>query len=506
MAVIKIDNLGTVGIISDVAPSELSESAFNSARNIAFRNGNVEPCRGYSAIYTPFGAGVACGLLMMRTPDALTRRVFFCTPTQIWKYTSATAATDYTRETASVKVPYTGTIYNKWTNFAFNGFAYFNNGVDEPQVYVDVAAYAPVLPLPGWTSTWRAKSLRPYKNAIIAMNMTEAGVNFPHLLRFSDTAAPGAQPASWTALPTNKAGSVPMAESQGGIVDGLQLGDAFIIYKQDSYYRMTFIGGNDVYRIQKINNCPGLLAPNCVVQYPGGHFCLGANLDVYVHNGGDYKSVLQGRRKENFRNALWPATKGLSFVTVDAERRECIVCFVGGSAGLGGATSCDTAWCWNWEEDTWSERDIPSVNAGTSGQLDNAILADPDTEFMVMTGQTRQPFVFDAGLSFNGVAPSRFVRRDGLHFGDQLAIKTVRSFTPNIVGTSGDVFSIAITSQYNVDGPITSSASYNFILGTSVQVPVIKTGRYLGYNITYTGANIWKLRSVQFEVEPRGRY
>lgn len=505
MAIVKIDNLGELGTIQDTASSELLANALNAAQNISYRYGNIVPSVGYKITYDVNFTGAAInGVLMMRAPDALTRRVYACTQFRIYKYTSLTTVSDITRETASVKVPYTGAVINKWTNFVFNGFAYFNNSIDEPQVYNDVAGTTPVQSLPGWSSTWRAKSLRAYKNAIIAMNMTEGGVNFPHLLRFSDTAAPGSQPTSWVAATTNKAGSVPMAESQGAIVDGLQLNDSFIIYKQDSYYRMTFIGGNDVYRIQKINNCPGLLSQNCVVQYPGGHFCLGSNLDVYVHNGGDYKSVLQGRLKERFRNRTIyvGANRSQYFVTIDAERRECLVCFSDSASAAG----CLYAYAWNWEEDTWSEREMPFVLAAATGQLDSAIVGDADSEFTIMAGIIQQIYVIDGSLPQGATTPTRSIQRDGLDFGNKLAVKTVRSFTPNIVGTPGDIFLIGVKSAYEPSGIVGVVPSYTFTLGTSVEMPVMVTGRFFSYIITTQSVNPWKLRSVQFDVELRGRY
>ena len=492
MAFVPIQNLGQLGVIADLPANEIPENALTAARNVSFRNNNIEPASGYLQIYSIFGTGLINGLLGIRTPDALQRRWFTCTPTQIIIHTATGTFLDVTRDNgAFVKVPYTGTNFDKWTNFAFNGFAYFNNGVDVPQVYVDAVSTLTVQNVDGWNPLWRAKSMRAYKNAIIAMNMTENSVNLPHLLRFSDTASPGARPTQWTALSTNKAGSTPIAETQGGIIDGEQLGDSFIFYKQDSYYRMTFIGGNDVYRFQKIADSAGLLAPNCVVEYPGGHFCLG-NGDVYTHNGGQPTSLLEGRRKEELRALIDSSFIRTAFVTINPQKKECWVCFpVVGS----GTPACTRAFTWNWETNAWSDRDLPSSYIGATGQIDTTVfssqLINENDESLIIAGLDRKLYLVNAARTNNGTNMSQTVTRQGLHFGDQLTVKTARAFIPNIVGTIGDTFSIELGSQTKLDGPVVYAAPYNFILGTSVQVSAIKTGRYHAYRITYAGANAW---------------
>lgn len=511
MAFVPIQNLGQIGTISDLPANEIPENAFTSGRNITFRNNNIENASGYQQIYTAAvaGTGLINGLLGIRTPDALSRRWFFCTPTQIFFLASPSSPTDITRiDGLGAKVPFTGTNFDKWTNFAFNGFAYFNNGVDQPYVYVDSALIfiISVVPLAGWDPTWRCKSIRAYKNAIIAMNMTEGSVNFPHLLRFSDTAAPGARPTQWTALPTNKAGSVPVAETQGGIIDGEQLGDSFIFYKQDSYYRMTLIGGNDVYRFQKISDSPGLLAPNCVVQYPGGHFCLG-NGDVYTHNGGPPTSLLEGRRKEELRSLIDANFIRTAFVTINQQKKECWVCFpVVGS----GNPACTRAFTWNWETNVWADRNLPFSYIGATGQIDSNIfssqLINENDESLVIAGLDRKLYLVNASNTENGTNMTQTITRQGLHFGDQLTYKTARAFIPNIVGTPGDVFSFRLGKQNKLTDPVTWGPSRTFTLGTSVQVSSMVTGRYHAYEMTYTGSNPWQLRSVQYELESRGRY
>ena len=48
--------------------------------------------------------------------------------------------------------------------------------------------------------------------------------------------------------------------------------------------------------LQRISGDAGLIGPNCVVAFPGGHFCVGQG-DVYVPEGGPPRSVIDVRMR-----------------------------------------------------------------------------------------------------------------------------------------------------------------------------------------------------------------
>ena len=111
--------------------------------------------------------------------------------------------------------------------------------------------------------------------AKIALNITKTATNYPHMVKWSDAAVPGAIPASWDETSvTGDAGELDIAETSDVIVDGLPLGDAFIIYKERSAYSMTFIGQPSVFRFQRLPNCDGMLARGCAAMTPLGHVVL----------------------------------------------------------------------------------------------------------------------------------------------------------------------------------------------------------------------------------------
>src|SRR5690606_3690877 len=91
--------------------------------------------------------------------------------------------------------PYAGTESDYWNGGVLNSVPILNNGVDVPQAwpygantFEDIAS---------WPSTLRAKVIRPYKNYLIAMNLTDNSVLEPHSIAWSTAADPGFVPDSW---------------------------------------------------------------------------------------------------------------------------------------------------------------------------------------------------------------------------------------------------------------------------------------------------------------------
>jgi hypothetical protein len=154
--------------------------------------------------------------------------------------------------------------------------------------------------LTNWPSTLRCKFLRPFKQFLIAGNLTNSGVRQPYRIRWSHPADPGSVPASWVINdPAIDAGEFDIAETSDELVDGLVLGNMFVIYKQRSTHILRIIGGNDIMARDEIIPTKGLLWRDCVQPIPGGHFCVGAD-DIYIHSGqrGSERSVVDDKLRE----------------------------------------------------------------------------------------------------------------------------------------------------------------------------------------------------------------
>ena len=103
------------------------------------------------------------------------------------------AHTDITR----ISGPYTGTEDNRWQGEVFNGVGIFNNGIDLPQYWASFSVLQKLVDLPNWPTNIRAGFLRPFKNFLIAGNITEGQSQRRYRVRWSHPAAPGTIPTSW---------------------------------------------------------------------------------------------------------------------------------------------------------------------------------------------------------------------------------------------------------------------------------------------------------------------
>jgi hypothetical protein len=157
----------------------------------------------------------------------------------------------------------------------------YNNGVDEPQIMEPTDTE--FKDLPNYPATLTAKVLRPYKNFIFALNITESGTAKPNAYRWSNEAEAGVVPDSWVPLPTNLAGGNVVSGDSGEIIDGLELGDVFIIYTRASAYEVSFIGGGLVMGQRKFTD-NGLVNRNAVCAFDNYHFCV-SNWSIYTHDG-----------------------------------------------------------------------------------------------------------------------------------------------------------------------------------------------------------------------------
>ena len=121
---------------------------------------------------------------------------------------------------------------NQGISFTLNTLPIFNNTIDAP-VYT-TGETVQCLPLPDWPVDTTCEALRPYRNFLVAMNISGPGGNDADYLQWSDAAAAGLPPQSWTPEINNQAGNNVIGDTTGRIIDGLTLRGDFVIYKEDS--------------------------------------------------------------------------------------------------------------------------------------------------------------------------------------------------------------------------------------------------------------------------------
>ena len=508
----RVEIKNPTGIMTDPNPSDLPLNVWSYGNNVKFRNGKTTLVDGYSEVYAalPVPTLHILPYLFQNTPYW-----FSASATKIHQ-TSGAGWTDVTR---LVGGNYAASKTSNWNGGFLSGVAILNNESDIPQALLPTANN--FVNLPNWPSTHRAKVIRPFKNYLIAMNLTINSVAQPTVVKWSSPADPGEVPFTWDITdPTNDAGENPIADTAGAIVDGKKLRDAFIIYKEDSVYSMRYIGGTFVFQFQQLFDDIGMIAPNCAAEFDGKHFVVGRG-DVYVHNGVQKSSVIDGAMKDFLFQSIRSQGVQSTFVVPDYANTEMWICYAQGTEAAE-AGYCDKALIWNWKENKWSIRDIPNAIYATFGIVDPQEPedwdSDPDSwdsDATVWSSQTYNPsktklviasnhnsklYVVGESRTFNGSQFTSYLEKSDIYLDDDHKIKVVHSVTPHMSGDGVAKFWVG-TSMLQ-DSPVEWNGPFTFNIGEDYKIDCRNLGRYVGIRMEIDSDKYWVLNGYTLEFTP----
>jgi hypothetical protein len=508
---VTIPSLGQYGVIADQPPQELPINAWTSCENVRFRGGNVERLGGHVSVFT---APSVTPLFVVPYQTQTKRFWIHCA-------TNSVFADDGTTRSNITGTTPTGTAADRWNAAVLNGVLLLNNGVDSPSYWGGTGTLAA---LPGWSSSWKCKSIGAFKAFAVAVGITKSGTFYPHMVKWSDTADPGSVPSSWDEADATKlAGEVDLAETTDLIVDQLVLGDANLIYKERSIYAMRFIGGTQVFEFRRVPGSVGMLAKGCAAVTPKGHVVL-ANGDLVLVDGiNEPQSLLADRLKTFlFSSQIDSAASQKCFVVSNPPRSEVWVCYP-----EVGETTCTRALVWNWESNTFGFRDLPSANHAASGLLEyttgTSWTSDADTwntdaslwnqdEFgpteprLIIASNAPGLYLADAGASFAGSAIPAHVERVGMAFDAPEQVKLLRSVVPRFDAPAGTQLLISAGGSMDAEQGASFGAPFAYTVGSSYKADVFATGRFLALRIESAGGARWRLKSMTLDVQPMGTY
>jgi hypothetical protein len=501
------------GVVADVESHELAEGQWSYVLNTRMRDGYAWKTSGH--IEMP-----------ITQPTTTPRHVaYYRTPTKnfwIWSDDDNTYADDGTTQTDITGTALTGDQDSRFTHCYLGGIYIQNNQTDTPR-YWDGNTANNLASLTDWNSGWRCKSLRSFKNYLLALNVTKSGVNYPHMVKWSHAAEPGALPVSWDITDaTLDAGERDLAETTDHIVDGLALGDTFVVYKERSMHGLQYVGGNTIFRSFRLPGNYGALSQNCVAQTPIGHVILTPGPDLVVHNGGEPQSVLSGRMRRWLSASIDAPNCTKSFVVANLGADEVWVCYPTEAGCV-----ARQALIWNYRENTFSVRELPRTASADVGIVSGAI-SDPwdsssgewdlDTDWwnnaelgdaaqrMAMASWLGKIYLMDQSTRFDGSDFTAQLERTGLVFGDPWQVKTIRSIYPRIDGSGGAEVEISVGGAMDVEGPYTWSDPVTYTIGRTYRADSFATGRFLAMRVRSKANGRWRIRSIDVELVPRGTY
>jgi hypothetical protein len=452
----------------------------------------------------------------------------------------AVTATTHTDITRAVGGDYTGVLDNKWTDAWLNGVLVLNNGVDMPQSWNPMSTSQLLVDLPNFTAsgvtTLRAKVIRPFKNFLVALHITEDSAVYPTMIRWSHRADPGTVPTSWdTSDPTKAAGDVSQSNTPGFLVDCLPLRNANMVYKEDAIIRMTEVAGNKIFDFHDISNATGLLAVNCVAEFiPGQHAFLTQERDVAVHNGQEIRSIADRRVRQYLIDNIDATNFERSFVVPNYPTKELWVCYP-----KAGDTYCTEAAIWNWEENTWTFRELDDTVDIKSGLFSPSAVADAwsdqsenwdqmsrtwgqrlfqDGTSVLMGGfitadQLRQ---VDEGTKFDTTSFSSVLEhldmalvgmnRDGSPRVDASRNKLITEVWPNIEADPGVTFNVRVGSRLSRHDAMEWQGPQVFDPNSDRVLDFMVDGPYIGIRFDSSSEGQWKMYGYSMEIHDNGRY
>lgn len=534
------DNVGQIGLVTDVPPRKLPDGAWSAGRNVRFSGFVAEKVLGSRAIQGSLSAA-PYHLIPYTTFDGA--QFFAYAGLQRVYGVNNNVHYDLTRvSNTSTAVLYNTDEVNLWTGGVLGGLLFLNNGNDIPQVQRTPTASCRLSNLPNWptTITTRCSSLRAFRNFLIAMDVTKGAQRYRQMVKWSSSADPLTVPGTWDeGDPTNDAGENSLSDTNGDVIDGLPLRDVFIIYKDDSIYGMQYIGGQFIFRFYQIFKNVGLLSKRCVCAFEQSHCFIGDDFDVYIHDGNSLKSIGQDRVREYIRDNVDGTNYQHMFVVPNPVTTEIWIFLP-----LGDTDYPSHILMWNWRKNTWGVRDCDNVAHGAVGGIESSdylttwaqlqtagttwdgwgvswseleslppekklVLASPtmtagliETEYG--SAELGAPLPFSVERLGLWTMPTKVV--EGQRVADLQTVKFIRRIrfrTDSAASASMINFEVAI--QSDVDSPLVWQTSSK-VTDKTVELTVLKRGRFINIRAESTVDTLFALEEFDIEYEAAGVY
>jgi hypothetical protein len=513
----QVNDLSSIGLISDLDPWDLPINAWSSLANMRCSNKQIGTFAGYSDFTTPS----IVPYFLMPAASGSDYHWIYCGQDKIYAY-NGSSHTNITRQTASVDVDYTGTVDDLWNGCTVNSIPVLNNGVDDPQMWSPPNISTKLTIIPGWDVNWKTKFILSHKGFLLAFNLTKSGTSHPNMVKWSASDQSGSIPTDWDETDdTNDAGENDhkMGDTTGALVCAYELGDIIIAYKEDAAYTITWIGGESIFRIRRIAGITaGVLSQRCVVEYPGGHFVVGIG-DVYRHNGRESVSVMDDANKEFLFASIDVDNYLNTFCVHLQKKKEIWICYPDH-----GEVLPNKALVWNYSTGAWSYRDLPSNTTYiTKGILTSPAYTwetlppaswddwtgvwgqrsySPVSRSLVGATSDTKLFQFEDGNQMDGVNTHCAAERTGLDLGNSSDLHTVVAIYPYIDG-SGPV-NVSVGGQMTPGGVVEWADPVSFNPSTDVKVDVLVTGVMHGIKFESTDDIYWALSGYGVEYEYAG--
>ena len=247
-----------------------------------------------------------------------------------------------------------------WTGCMLGSTPIINNPQTNPEYWRPVSSGQILQPLdfsPGvpWSETGNSfKVLRSHKNFLFALGLQEGVEELPDSYRWSHPADANQLPFTWDETDkTALAGRAALGGDGGHITDGRSLRDAFCIYSEASIDILDSTNDEFVWRRRELSNTVGLLSKHSLIEVKGTHILL-SDGDIVINDGNGLKSLVHNRIRRRLTARMNADFYDRSYAVRNSAMKEVWFC-----VPEDGAEYPNTAYIYNWKDDSWVIRDLP---------------------------------------------------------------------------------------------------------------------------------------------------
>jgi len=380
---------------------------------------------------------------------------------------------------------------------------------------------------PAFINTY-CRSMRGFRSFLVALNIKQAGVNFPRVVKWSTEAAIQTTPASWNeTTSTVDAGEYELADTKGDILDGMQLRDAFMIYKEDAVYSMTYVGTPFIFSFRQLSPTVGAISTNCIAEFDGGHAIFGKG-NFYVNDGQRLKPILPQRLRDYVFTSIDGAQIDKCFVAADYGRTEILFCFTADGAP---SVEPNKAVVWNYITNTFTIRDIPDVAHMGYGNVGDPVLpstwASATTTWATITGPWTMSYALQdkvllfadpvntklyrdrSGNKKDTALMTSYVERTGLSLNAQgqpdfVGVKRISAIYPKMSINGSNSMTVYLGTSMSTEGGYDWKSAVLFNPDTQSKVSVRGTGKFYAVKFESSTDMDWELDGYALDIDNVG--
>lgn len=225
--------------------------------------------------------------------------------------------------------------------------------------------------LPGWDSLWRCYEMHAFANHLVALGFDDQvtdGAKFR--VAWSDAAAEGEVPQSWTPTPENLAGSVQLRDTDAYLTTAEIFGDNLAVYKKDSIYRMFLRGDEFVMGFERVISNHGCDSPDGVTALLGKHFFADSG-DVRVFDGQSTKSITEFAVRSALALGVSDKDRDKTIVVAWPQREEVWIAVV-----PAGSDFADIVLIYSISHGGWTIKNYPETKSMIVGAYSSTAITD----------------------------------------------------------------------------------------------------------------------------------